>query len=183
MPLFPLAIQNAVDVRRLGQATSAAMLARQIGGVVGTAVMGTVLAASLATYVPREATAHLGFQEGQRGGLEAVQARFDSLAVQIETALAAHDDGRLERTLQAAPLPPTVKARLQEAARHEVSTEALQALIQREIDQAREQVLQQLRRAFAEAIGRIYRYVLVLVLAGLIATWFVPELPLRRSYA
>lgn len=182
MPLFPLAIQNAVDVRRLGQATSAAMLARQIGGVVGTAVMGTVLAASLAAYVPQEATAQLGFQEGQRGGLEAIQARFDSLAVQIETALAAHDDGRLERTLQAAPLPPTVKARLQEAAHREASTEALQALVQREIDQAREQVLQQLRRAFAEAIGRIYRYVLVLVLAGLIATWFVPELPLRRSY-
>jgi len=76
-----------------------------------------------------------------------------------------------------------VKARLQEAAHREASPEALQALVRSEIDRARQQVMQQLRRAFAEAIGRIYRYVLVLVVAGLMVTWFVPELPLRRSYA
>ncbi len=47
MPLYTLAIQNAVDVRRVGQATSASQFFRQIGGTVGAAVMGTVLATSL----------------------------------------------------------------------------------------------------------------------------------------
>ncbi|HEX7004364.1 MAG TPA: MDR family MFS transporter [Trueperaceae bacterium] len=49
MPLYTLAIQNAVDVRKLGQATSASQFFRQIGGAIGTAVLGTVLATSLAT--------------------------------------------------------------------------------------------------------------------------------------
>ena len=49
LPLFTLAIQNAVDLRRLGQATSAAQFFRQIGGTGGAAIMGTVLGATLGT--------------------------------------------------------------------------------------------------------------------------------------
>jgi MFS family permease len=47
MPLYTLAIQNAVDRRYLGQATSASQFFRQIGAAVGTAAMGTVLALGL----------------------------------------------------------------------------------------------------------------------------------------
>ena len=47
-PLFTLAVQNGVDVRRVGQATGAVQFFRQLGGTVGTAVMGTVLAAGVA---------------------------------------------------------------------------------------------------------------------------------------
>lgn len=49
MPLYTLAVQNAVDVRKLGQATSASQFFRQIGGAAGTAVLGAVLAAGLAS--------------------------------------------------------------------------------------------------------------------------------------
>lgn len=49
LPLFPLAVQNAVDVRKLGQATSATQFFRQIGGAVGTAALGAVLALTLTT--------------------------------------------------------------------------------------------------------------------------------------
>ncbi len=120
--------------------------------------------------MPQGAGEPIGLQEGRQGGLEAVASRFDSLAVQLEAALIAHDDGRVAQALQNAPLPPTVKARLQEAVHRTASAEALQALVRREIDQTRQQVLQQLRRAFAEAIGRIYHYVLMLVVAGLVVT-------------
>jgi len=48
MPLYTLAIQNAVDVRKLGQATSASQFFRQIGGTAGAAAMGAVLALGLA---------------------------------------------------------------------------------------------------------------------------------------
>ena len=51
LPLYTLAIQNATDERRLGQATSAAQFFRQIGGAVGTAVMGGVLAGALSVGV------------------------------------------------------------------------------------------------------------------------------------
>ncbi|HUX19787.1 MAG TPA: MDR family MFS transporter [Spirochaetia bacterium] len=49
MPLFPLAIQNSVQRRQIGQATSASQFFRQIGSTVGVAIMGTVLATTLAT--------------------------------------------------------------------------------------------------------------------------------------
>jgi len=49
LPLFPLAVQNAVDVRRLGQATSATQFFRQIGAAFGTATLGAVLALTLVT--------------------------------------------------------------------------------------------------------------------------------------
>lgn len=47
MPLYTLAIQNAVDATQLGQATSASQFFRQIGGASGTAVMGAVMALGL----------------------------------------------------------------------------------------------------------------------------------------
>jgi len=47
-PLYTVAIQNAVEGHLVGQATSAAQFFRQIGGAVGTALMGAVLATTLA---------------------------------------------------------------------------------------------------------------------------------------
>jgi len=47
MPLYTLAIQNAVDIGKLGQATSASQFFRQIGGAAGAAVMGAVMALGL----------------------------------------------------------------------------------------------------------------------------------------
>src|SRR5690606_9770128 len=47
IPLYPLAIQNAVDAKVLGQATSANQFFRQIGGAIGASVLGAILATSL----------------------------------------------------------------------------------------------------------------------------------------
>jgi predicted MFS family arabinose efflux permease len=42
-PLYTLAIQNVVDFREIGQATSTSQFFRQIGGTVGAAMMSVVL--------------------------------------------------------------------------------------------------------------------------------------------
>lgn len=47
MPVFSLAIQNAVPHKELGAATATMQLFRNLGGTIGVAVMGTVLASSL----------------------------------------------------------------------------------------------------------------------------------------
>jgi len=47
LPLFPLAVQNSVDHSRIGQATAASQFFRQIGGLVGSAVLGAVLGIGL----------------------------------------------------------------------------------------------------------------------------------------
>ena len=48
-PLYTIAIQNAAPLHRLGQATSTSQFARQMGGTIGVAIMGTVLATMLTT--------------------------------------------------------------------------------------------------------------------------------------
>ena len=47
MPLFTLAIQNAVDVRFIGQATSASQFFRQSGATVGAAILGAVVGTTI----------------------------------------------------------------------------------------------------------------------------------------
>jgi EmrB/QacA subfamily drug resistance transporter len=64
MQVLVLAVQNAVDYKDLGVATSGATLFRSIGGSVGTAVLGSIfsnrLAASLTSALPRSASGALG---------------------------------------------------------------------------------------------------------------------------
>ena len=52
MPLYTLAIQNAIEPRLLGQATSASQFFRQIGGAITASVLGTVLTLALAQSLP-----------------------------------------------------------------------------------------------------------------------------------
>jgi len=53
MQVLVLAVQNAVDYRDLGVATSGATLFRSIGGSVGTAIFGAIFAARLAEELTR----------------------------------------------------------------------------------------------------------------------------------
>lgn len=47
MPVFMMAVQNAVDSKDLGVATSSVQLFRNLGSTIGISVMGTVLTASI----------------------------------------------------------------------------------------------------------------------------------------
>ena len=49
MPVFTLTVQNAVDHGYLGVATASGQLFRQLGGTIGVALMGTVMAHSMHT--------------------------------------------------------------------------------------------------------------------------------------
>jgi EmrB/QacA subfamily drug resistance transporter len=63
MQVLVLAVQNAVDYKDLGVATSGATLFRSIGGSVGTAILGSIfsnrLSSELAASLPSSATARL----------------------------------------------------------------------------------------------------------------------------
>jgi MFS family permease len=63
MSVFTVVIQNAAPPERLGTATSTLTFLRQVGGVVGLAVAGTVFSQSLSTELPRQlSAAHLPTQ-------------------------------------------------------------------------------------------------------------------------
>jgi EmrB/QacA subfamily drug resistance transporter len=68
MQVLVLAVQNAVDYKDLGVATSGATLFRSIGGSVGTAVLGSIfsnrLTAELAIHLPHSGAGSLGTGAG-----------------------------------------------------------------------------------------------------------------------
>lgn len=68
MPLYTLAIQNAVDMRHIGQATSASQFFRQIGGAIAAALLGAVLTLSLAHGLPAQARPLPGPAVAAEGG-------------------------------------------------------------------------------------------------------------------
>jgi hypothetical protein len=46
-PVFTLTVQNSVEYRHLGVATSTVQLFRQLGGTIGVSVMGTIMGTSM----------------------------------------------------------------------------------------------------------------------------------------
>src|SRR5207244_426164 len=65
-PLYLQAVQNALPRQFLGVATSQIQFWRQIGGTIGTSVLGSVLASRLAASIQSQVAAlHLPPREGE----------------------------------------------------------------------------------------------------------------------
>jgi EmrB/QacA subfamily drug resistance transporter len=169
LPLFTLAIQNAVDVRRVGQATSAAQFFRQIGGTVGAAVMGTVLATTLmmafaslelpplVAESPDSAPERLASTGG--GALpNRIRIMYEARAEEVEEAA----EGGTQETVSSA------------------GQEAEQLRAEGEVEA--ERVAREVRDAFTRATTRVYLLTAWLVATAWLLTWRMPELPLRTTH-
>ena len=198
LPLYTLAIQNAVDVRKIGQATSASQFFRQIGGTVGAAIMGTVLATTLAaSFAGLDLGAAPGGaaeQLGSTGGADiaqTIQASFDAQYQAIAGALEQGDTQALSAALSASPLPPEAQAGIQQGAAQVAgnpqATQGFLAQLKTTFDEQAAQVTSQVtettRQAFTTAITRIYFYTIFIVAIAWLVTCFVPELKLRDTNA
>jgi EmrB/QacA subfamily drug resistance transporter len=200
MPLYTLAIQNAVDVRRVGQATSASQFFRQIGGTVGAAVMGTVLATSLtASFSAMQTPAGMDASSFGAGsqvsaeGLDQVQAgvasAFDRQYQAIAAAVRSGDAAKVRQVVAASPMPAAAKAMVTLGATQAMrSQQAETAFLTQLHDQFQQQakavaadVTASIRKAFATAVTRVYRSLVVVVVLGFLVTLFIPVLTLRSS--
>ncbi len=122
LPLYTLAVQNAVPRGRLGTATSSLQFVRQVGSTASVALMGTVLAGTIAAAasenVPEAMRAQVGevaFGEDNSsvGTLAAgVRERFAVLERQALQALAG-DEAARQALLASSALPPELASRLQ----------------------------------------------------------------------
>ena len=157
LPLFTLAIQNSVDVRRVGQATSAAQFFRQIGGTAGTAILGTVLATTLT-------------------------GSFAELELPGEVAEASVDAERLAST-GGGELPSRIRAALQEQARTARAEgrpgEATRLEERAEVEA--ERIGTEVRATFTRATNRIYGLTALLVVVAIVLTLRMPERRLRTT--
>jgi len=154
MPLFTLAIQNAADVRFIGQVTSASLFFRQIGATVGAALMGSLLGTTL-------------------------WVAFSSIDMPIEVI----DRGIVAEEFISsggAELPNLVRATYQSIAATEPVAEA--ALIMAEGERVAEEVAEAVKAAFALATTRIYWLATIMTALGGILAIRIPELPLRTTH-
>lgn len=154
MPLFTLAIQNAADVRFIGQVTSASLFFRQTGATVGAALMGTLLGTTL-------------------------WVAFSSIDMPTEVT----DRGIVVEEFVSnggAELPDLVRATYESIAATEPVTEA--ALIMAEGERVAEEVTEAVRAAFALATSRIYWLATIITALGGILAIRIPELPLRTTH-
>jgi EmrB/QacA subfamily drug resistance transporter len=176
IPLYTLAIQNAVAPSRVGVATAASSFFRQMGATMGVAVLGTLFGSSLSSGMaarmaeatagmPPEVVARLrpaggGGPVGEEApagpGLDAAAAK-GWIARQFEARRAEH------------PGDPEVLGALQLQE---------QAALAR-VDKAG----RALKEAFAAAVANVYRYGLVIALLALLASCAIPSLPLSRGNA
>jgi EmrB/QacA subfamily drug resistance transporter len=198
LPLFPLAVQNSVDHRKIGQATSASQFFRQIGGLVGAAAFGAVLGVQLTASFRSELSgipgvtlpAHTslrgrrGFEAVLTGASASVRGEMTRRYGVAAAAVAAHDAAALERavaddgpetrevarSLLALPAPDQAAA-----------LPALRREFDREAEGALARVVLGVKRAFTAAVTRVYSCVAACVALGWLVTWLLPELPLRKT--
>ena len=156
MPLFTLAIQNAVEVRFIGQATSASQFFRQTGATVGAALMGAVLAATL--------------------GLA-----FSTLEVPPELTEAPGASAEQFVSTGGAELPAAVRG-VYAARAAGAATPAAAAEIVAEGEQVAADVAYEIRDAFSRATSRIYWLTAVLLVIAAALALRIPELPLRTTH-
>jgi EmrB/QacA subfamily drug resistance transporter len=151
LPLYTLAIQNAIDPRKVGQATSASQFFRQIGGTIGAAVMGTILASSIsATFSNAQLPGgNVGGGEGQlqsRGISEigtTIKEGFDNNYALIEKVFRNNDQAALQELLSNPQLPAEFKTRLEQGS-PKTQLDATYALIEKVFKDDDQAALQQL---------------------------------------
>jgi EmrB/QacA subfamily drug resistance transporter len=156
MPLFTLAIQNAADVRLIGQATSASQFFRQTGATVGAAIMGTVLGVTLVS-----SFAQIGDEVGPlTNGAVMVDEYVSTGGSELPELIIASFEARAGRSGSA-----------QEARALRADGEALA-----------EQVGASVRDAFTAATQRIYLLTAIMIAIGGGLAMRIPELPLRTTH-
>ncbi len=85
MPTYTLAVQNAVPVNRLGQASSGAQFFRQIGSSLGAALMGTMLVAALQSDVPKYLPPAMHHAQAQFSGSQVGASGTQSISVTVRS--------------------------------------------------------------------------------------------------
>jgi EmrB/QacA subfamily drug resistance transporter len=156
LPLFTLAVQNAVDVRFIGQATSASQFFRQAGATVGAAIMGSVLVATLG-------------------------AAFSTM--DLPPVLLEAPDASVEQFVSTggAELPDRIRAAYAASA-VAATTEPEAATLREEGEREGDRIAAEVRAAFSEATSRIYWLTALIMLVASALSLRIPELALRTTH-
>ncbi|MCE9668548.1 MFS transporter [Myxococcus stipitatus] len=169
IPLYTLAIQNAVPPQRIGVATSAATFFRQLGMTLGVALLGTVFSTTL------------GHQMRTRLA-QATQGLPPTLMRELTSA--AQGTGGEGEHARAAFHADDLKARV----RREFAAERQRSGDTASVDARERQALEAVDRtgeavkvSFTRAVENVYRCAILIALLALLVTLRMPEQRLRRT--
>src|SRR5690606_5923978 len=187
MPLYPLAIQNAVEPEVLGQATSANQFFRQIGGAIGASVLGALLASSLSSSFYQlqsdQQTSALSVEDLVQEGAVAVDRAFLEKEKQVTYHLKewyAHGNVASKAFLLSTDIPVSVKKNIEERTRAQANLTASISDFQKESGAQLQVIKESIKEAFALAIQKLYNYLLYVVALAWLFTWFIQQLPLKK---
>jgi EmrB/QacA subfamily drug resistance transporter len=190
-PLYTLAIQNAVDVRLIGQATSASQFFRQIGGAIGTAILGTILATSLTGSLSKNiASSDKALQKmylselKSTGGVnlpDKIISQYNQQITYLEKVNSENSQAYKDSLLQSDLIPASIKTAIEKDQLSENQIKSTTKQLTAEAKNIASMVEYQMKTSFSTAVTKVYFYVIFIVAAAWLATWFVPELILKKS--
>lgn len=202
IPLFTLAVQNAVSPDKIGVATSTATFSRQMGSTIGIAIVGTIFATVLGSQMnerlPTEARANVSQPQGGEGASsegfdvagikEKIKAQFEETRRLYVAAFQQKDPKALEALRQHPNLPEIAKSRLPKSVEDAQPDYLATALtFSKAAEEAAlagvDQVNVALKESFTQALSVTFFACAVIALIALLLTFFLPELPLRRTNA
>jgi len=173
IPLYTLAIQNAVSPRQIGVATSAATFFRQLGMTLGVALMGAVFATTLSHEMEtRVAQATEGLPPHLRAELASA------------TPGAGGEGGSARTVFQAEEVKQRVRGELEaERQRVKASDDAVARVDARERSalEAVDRTSRALKESFTRAVSAVYHCALFVALLAFLVTLRLPEQPLQRG--
>lgn len=173
IPLYTMAIQNAVPPDQIGVGTAAATFFRQLGMTLGVALLGTVFASTLSS-------------ELETRMAQATAALPDTVKAEVLRAApgVSGEGGPTGQVFRAEEVKARVRAEFDAERRTAVVPEA-RAKVDAEEQQALAAVDaadRALKMAFTRGVSAVYQVALFIALAALLVTLFLPEQHLRRRH-
>lgn len=194
MPLYTLAIQNSVHVRHIGQATSSSQFSRHMGGTLGSALLGSILAFSLISGIKSNTPPKLqesGFnmpgikeQNLRAFDKENIHHQLDSqFQLKYRQLYQAVEQKNLTRW-QELKKDPLIADIIQGYNMETLSDQKLmiiKASFENESQQLNQSIGLGIKKSFNVAISKIFYVTIAFLIVGTVITLFIPEVPLRKT--
>lgn len=173
IPLYTVAIQNAVEPRQLGVTTATITFFRQLGATVGVTMLGTVFAASLAGQLRER------LPEAASGLPAEVRAQVMPAGV---GGAGSTEGGPQGAAFQAREVKERVRQTYEDARRAPGADVARVDAEEQRALAAVERMDAVVKASFTRAISWLYRLCVLFAVAALVLTAFLPHVSLRRTH-
>ena len=171
MPIMNLAVQNEFEQRDLGAATASSQLFRGLGSTVGTAILGSILTASLTTSLGQSLNTD-PYIETLKQSPAASQIVGNS-GVTTDTAL----------TLNTHDIRTKITGGFDEAIQKSAMPEPAKEVARESFNKQQQEFSDKIVNAFSDGLRHIFIVSSILMLLAAISASFIKEKPLRGGHS